>query len=101
MEMTAVCLGKLAKTASFPHSHSFGDDLEFPFSPARLTSTSTKSVTYMPGTFCYRHARSHKGEPMRALAPEVRVSWPAPNLPEPKKAQGLEARTFVGPLRPD
>jgi hypothetical protein len=44
MEMTAVwkerksksplfphCLGKLAKTASFPHSHSFGDDLEFPF----------------------------------------------------------------------
>ena len=21
------------KTASFPHSHSFGDDLEFPFSP--------------------------------------------------------------------
>jgi hypothetical protein len=24
-------LGKLAKTASFPHSHSFGDDLGFPF----------------------------------------------------------------------
>src|SRR6266436_4149969 len=23
-------LGKLAKTASFPHSHSFGDDLGFP-----------------------------------------------------------------------
>jgi hypothetical protein len=34
MEMTAVCLGKLAKTASLPHSHSFGDDLEFPFSPS-------------------------------------------------------------------
>ena len=31
------------------------------FSQARLTSTSTKSVTYMPGTFCYRHARSHSG----------------------------------------
>jgi hypothetical protein len=44
MEMTPVCkerkrkspfplfphwLGKLAKIASFPHSHSFGDDLEF------------------------------------------------------------------------
>jgi hypothetical protein len=29
------------------------------FPQARLTSTSTKSVTYMPGTFCYRHARSH------------------------------------------
>src|SRR5450631_3294162 len=28
------CLGKLAKTASFPHSHSFGDDLGFPFSPS-------------------------------------------------------------------
>jgi hypothetical protein len=49
MEMTAVwkerksrspfplfphCLGKLAKTASFPHSHSFGDDLGFPSSPS-------------------------------------------------------------------
>ena len=29
------------------------------FLPARLTSISTKSVTYMPGTFCYRHARPH------------------------------------------
>jgi hypothetical protein len=49
MEMTAVwkerkskspfplfphCLGKLAKTASFPHSHSLGGDLGFPFSPS-------------------------------------------------------------------
>ena len=49
MEMTAVwkerksrspfplfphCLGKLAKTASFPHSHSFGDDWGFPSSPS-------------------------------------------------------------------
>jgi hypothetical protein len=24
-------LGKLAKATSFPHSHSFGDDLRFPF----------------------------------------------------------------------
>jgi hypothetical protein len=30
----------------------------FLFPQARLASTSTKSVTYMPGTFCYRHARS-------------------------------------------
>ncbi len=29
------------------------------FLQARLISTSTKSVTYMPGTFCYRHASSH------------------------------------------
>ena len=58
MEMTAVCLGKLAKTASFPHSHSLGDDLEFLFSPSSFNFNSTKSVTHMPGTFCYRHARS-------------------------------------------
>ena len=32
------------------------------FLQARLTSNSTKSVTYMPGTFCYRYARSHKIE---------------------------------------
>ena len=60
MEMTAVCLGKLAKTASFPHSHSLGDDLEFLFSPSSFNFNSTKSVTHMPGTFCYRHARSLK-----------------------------------------
>ena len=58
MEMTAVCLGKLAKIASFPHSHSLGDDLEFLFSPSSFNFNSTKSVTHMPGTFCYRHARS-------------------------------------------
>ena len=49
MEMTAVweerkskgpfplfphCLGKLAKTASSPHSHTIGDDLGFAFSPS-------------------------------------------------------------------
>ena len=90
MEMTAVleerkskssfplfqhCLGKLSKNASFPHSHSFGDDLDFHFLQVRLTSTLAKSVTYMPGTFCYRHARSHRGQPMRALAPEVPSSF--------------------------
>ena len=63
MEMTAVwkerkskspfplfphCLGKLAKTASFPHSHSFGDDLEFPFSPNSFNFNNEK---------CYLHAR--------------------------------------------
>src|ERR1700733_4205131 len=49
MEMTAVCLGKLAKTASFPHSHSFGDDLEFPFSPSSFNFNFNEK--------CYRHAR--------------------------------------------
>ena len=69
MEMTAVCLGKLAKTASFPHSHSLGDDLEFLFSPSSFNFNSTKSVTHMPGTFCYRHARSLRREKSGALAP--------------------------------
>jgi hypothetical protein len=50
---------KLAKTASFPHSHSLGDDLGFPFSPSSFNFNIDESVTYMPGTFCYRHPRSH------------------------------------------
>lgn len=49
MEMTAVCLGKLAKTASFPHSHSLGDDLEFPFSPSSFNFNFNEK--------CYLHAR--------------------------------------------
>jgi hypothetical protein len=42
-------LGKLAKTASFPHSHSFGDGLGFPFSPS--------SFNFNPNEKCYLHAR--------------------------------------------
>jgi hypothetical protein len=42
-------LGKLAKTASFPHSHSFGDDLEFPF--------SASSFNFNFNEKCYLHAR--------------------------------------------
>jgi hypothetical protein len=49
MEMTAVCLGKLAKTASFPHSHSLGDDLEFHFSPSSFKFNFNEK--------CYLHAR--------------------------------------------
>jgi hypothetical protein len=49
MEMTAVCLGKLAKTASFPHSHSLGDDLEFPFSPSSFNFNFNEK--------CHPHAR--------------------------------------------
>ena len=76
MEMTAVCLGKLAKTASFPHSHSFGDDLEFPFSPS--------SFNFNLSGKCYLHARylllptcpfAQKVQPVRALAP---VPSPSP-----------------------
>lgn len=52
------CLGKLANTASLPHSHSFGDDLGFLFSTSSFNFNFDESVTDMPGTFCYRHARS-------------------------------------------
>ena len=55
-------LGKLANNASFPHSHSFGDDLGFPFSPSSFNFNFDESVTYMPGTFCYRHARPHNNK---------------------------------------
>ena len=74
MEMTAVwkerkskspfplfphCLGKLAKKPRASHiPTASATTWDFLFLQARLTSTSTKSVTYMPGTFCYRHARS-------------------------------------------
>ena len=43
------CLGKLANTASLPHSHSFGDDLGFPFSPSSFTFNFDEK--------CYLHAR--------------------------------------------
>ena len=64
MEMTAVweerkskspfplfphCLGKLAKNACFPHSHSLGDDLDFPF--------SSSSFNFNLNEKCYLHAR--------------------------------------------
>jgi len=52
---------KARKTASFPHSHSLGDDLGFHFSPNSFNFNFDESVTYMPGTFCYRHARPHTG----------------------------------------
>jgi hypothetical protein len=52
------CLGKLANTPSLPHSHSFGDDLGFLFSTSSFNFNFDESVTDMPGTFCYRHARS-------------------------------------------
>src|SRR5580704_14297906 len=65
------CLGKLANTASLPHSHSFGDDLGFLFSTSSFNFNFDESVTDMPGTFCYRHARSLKTENNWALAPEA------------------------------
>jgi|SRR5580704_15145603 hypothetical protein len=67
------CLGKLANTASLPHSHSFGDDLGFLFSTSSFNFNFDESVTDMPGTFCYRHARSLRLEKDWAFkAAEVR-----------------------------
>jgi hypothetical protein len=74
MEMTPHCLGKLANTASFPHSHSFGDDLAFLFSPSSFNFNFDEK--------CYLHARylllptcpfAQGGKPTRASAPEVRL----------------------------
>jgi hypothetical protein len=88
MEMTAVweerkskspfplfphCLGKLANNSDLPtFPQPPATTWDFLFLQARLTSTSTKSVTYMPRTFCYRHPRSHRASKTTALAPEVR-----------------------------
>jgi hypothetical protein len=52
-------LGKLANNRELPTFPQLRRRLGFLFLQARLTSSLTKSVTYMPGTFCYRHARSH------------------------------------------
>jgi hypothetical protein len=68
------CLGKLANTASLPHSHSFGDDLGFLFSTSSFNFNFDESVTDMPGTFCYRHARSLRASRTRALAPAALFS---------------------------
>src|ERR1700742_63080 len=75
MEMTAVLEERKSKSAFPLFQHRLGSSQRtrashiptasattwnVHFLQVRLTSTSTKSVTYMPGTFCYRHARSHK-----------------------------------------
>jgi hypothetical protein len=41
--------------------------LDFLFSPSSFNFNFDESVTYMPGTFCYRHARPHKGDTSTAL----------------------------------
>src|ERR1700722_5544661 len=62
-------LRKLANNRELPTFPQLRRRLGFLYLQARLTSTLTKSVTYMPGTFCYRHARSHPLKIFRALAP--------------------------------
>jgi hypothetical protein len=110
------CLGKLANTASLPHSHSFGDDLGFLFSTSSFNFNFDESVTDMPGTFCYRHARSLRKERELGFSPCNGTSCTKCIAPlwlrtlskqdwytylAEKKAQGLKPRSLLAFLRPD
>jgi hypothetical protein len=53
---TQIKLSSRPRASRIPTALATIEDFLFP--QARLASTSMKSVTYMPGTFCYRHARS-------------------------------------------
>jgi hypothetical protein len=79
MEMTAVCLGKLAKTATFPHSHSLGDDLEFPFSPSSFNFNFNEK--------CYLHARY--------------LLLPTCPFAQPQQDWGFSPRCFILKFRSD
>src|ERR1700687_1399481 len=90
-------LGKLAKTASFPHSHSFGDDLEFPFSPSWFNFNFDEK--------CYLHARYlllptcpfAQGLRIRwALAPEARLSCPVTTFSAACLAAEVRFRNLQG-----
>ena len=90
MEMTAVWKERKSKALSLS-SHTALESSQKPrashiptasattwnflFLQARLTSTSTKSVTYMPGTFCYRHARSHRPNKESGLESVCENPW--------------------------
>jgi len=91
MEMTAVwkerksrspfplfphCLGKLAKTASFPHSHSFGDDLGFPSSPSSFNFNCNEKCSLHARYLLLPTCQFAQNRSMRALAPEVVLSCP-------------------------
>jgi hypothetical protein len=52
-------LGSSQKAAIFPHSHSSAAAENFPFLKKTFNFNFDESVTYMPGTFCYRYPRSH------------------------------------------
>ena len=97
MEMTAVweerkskspfplfphCLGKLAKNACFPHSHSLGDDLDFPF--------SSSSFNFNLNEKCYLHAR-YLLLPTCPFAQGLKKSWAL--------APAVLAPTSLCPLR--
>jgi hypothetical protein len=79
-----------------------GDDLVSFFLQARLTSTWTKSVTYMPGTFCYRYARSHSSNYSAASEAAGYGSHSIKNRPRGRKnslRKDLEAGRALSPSR--
>ena len=102
MEMTAVwkerksrspfplfphCLGKLAKTASFPHSHSFGDDLGFPSSPSSFNFNCNEKCSlharYLLLPTCqFAQKPQHEGfKPLRCCIPVRCRLFPQPVQP--------------------
>ena len=101
MEMTAVwkerkskspfplfphCLGKLAKNASFPHSHSLGDDLGFPF--------FSSSFNFNFNEKCYLHPR-YLLLPTCPFAQQSRIlRTPAKPLALPALKRMIKVTTF-------
>jgi hypothetical protein len=105
MEMTAVwkerksrspfplfphCLGKLAKTASFPHSHSFGDDLGFPSSPSSFNFNFNEK--------CSLHARYLLLPTCQFAQQSMRVVTHGKAFPLNTASAGAEALIFVDPF---
>ena len=94
-------LRKLANNRQLPTFPQLRRRLGFLYLQARLTSTLTKSVTYMPGTFCYRHARSHPIENTSGFSRwttsfvQSRVSPQAVKLRPPYINWPFENQTFV------
>jgi hypothetical protein len=56
------CLGKLANTATCHIPTASATTWDFFFSTSSFNFNFDESVTHMPGTFCYRHARSLRGQ---------------------------------------
>jgi hypothetical protein len=90
-------LGKLANSASFPHSHSFGDDWRFPF--------FSNSFNFNFDEKCYLHARylllptcptTHNQKTTGFIAPEVRFSAPTTTF---SAASSVRGSGFSNPLK--
>src|ERR1700685_226699 len=112
MEMTAVleerkskssfplfqhCLGSSQRTRASHIPTASATTWDFHFLQVRLPSTSTKSVTYMPGTFCYRHARSHNTQ--RSGLQPLRESFNSNSVPQGRlNVRLVQTRFFSWPI---